>query len=107
MVEYRPRVSQVIEFAYDVRQPWGEADSRLFERAAIAVGALPRRLTFQGTEIGRALSYHVEVVAPADTDIAEARIDGEQYDTVAGGFTPLAQGADALLASAGDVQSSG
>lgn len=49
--------------------------------------------------IGRALSTHIEVVAPVDTDIVSARIAGEQYDTAREGYADFARDADKLSRS--------
>lgn len=90
LLEYRPGVPTVLEYAYDARQDWRAAKTDRLDRTLVALGALPKRWQFPPEPIGRALSSHIEVIAPVDVDIAEARIDGEQLDTGSGTLLPLA-----------------
>lgn len=94
MVEYRPGEMRVLEYAYDVRQAWRDPNATKLDKVAVAVGALPRRITFSNTEIGRAVSHHIEVIAPEETDIAGARIKADRYDSAAKAIKTLQQDAD-------------
>jgi hypothetical protein len=79
MVEYQPGKMRVLEYAYDVRQPWHDPNARRRDKARLAVGALPRRITLRKIEIGRAVSNRIEVIAPGETDIAAGHIEREHF----------------------------
>ena len=99
VLEYRPGLTHVVELAYDVRQPWSNPNAGRTEQFLIALGALPRPLRLADLGIGRALSTHVELVAPADTDIVSARINVEQYDTATDSLEKRDKPADKLSRS--------
>jgi hypothetical protein len=80
-VEYQPGVHRVLKVAYDVPRDWHEPDARLSDRVLRAIGGLPPRQTFSDLSIGQGMGYHVEVVAPEDTEIVETKLTGSQWNT--------------------------
>lgn len=84
-VAYEPGVNRVIKAAYDVEQKWDEpASSAVLGRTLRGLGALPRRRTFGDLNIGQGLGFHVEVIAPEDTELLEGKLRGTQFSTETG-----------------------
>ena len=105
-VQYEPGRNRVVKFAYDVEHRWDDrrpgsipADDDRGLRSIPArflrgLGALPRRRTFV-LRIGRAQGHHVEVVAPEDTEIIAAKLEGRQWSTETSARVPFALDAQA------------
>ncbi|HEY5428637.1 MAG TPA: hypothetical protein VIK04_05920, partial [Solirubrobacteraceae bacterium] len=81
-VTYQPGLHRVLKVAYDVPQAWSDPTAnRWWERGLRAVAALPRRQTFSNVNLGQGMGYHVEVIAPEDTELVEAKLTGGQWST--------------------------
>ncbi len=85
-LEYQPNTRRLVKFSYDaVLYPsnlkrWQDAYRRL-TRAGASLGWFPQRENFEDIQVGWAESYHVEVVPPTDTRVAEAALHVDEKPT--------------------------